>query len=93
MFADYVFYFFKQFILIFINVINLAMLVRAVLSWFDPMKEMRVSQFLFVVTEPVIMPFRKLCDRMNWFQSSPLDVPFFMTVLALILVELLVTAL
>lgn len=93
MFADYLFYFLKQFILIFVNAISIAMFVRAIISWFDPMKEMKISYYLFVLTEPVIMPLRKLCERMHWFEGSPLDVPFFMTFLVLMLIELLVSSL
>ena len=83
MFADYLFYFLKQFILIFVNAISIAMFVRAIMSWFDPMKEMKISYFLFVLTEPVILPVRALCEKKHWFEGLPLDMPFMITWLLL----------
>ena len=83
MFADYLFYFLKQFILIFVNAISIAMFVRAIMSWFDPMKEMKISYFLFVLTEPVILPVLALCEKKHWFEGLPLDMPFMITWLLL----------
>ncbi len=65
-----------------LSVIQLAMLVRAILSWF-PMEESRFSNFLYGITEPVIYPVRALFIRMNWFQQSPLDMSFMVTFLLL----------
>ena len=64
-----------------------AMLVRAILSWFDPMREGKFSAFLLVLTEPVIFPVRALCEHMNWFEGIPLDIPFLITVLLLALLQ------
>ena len=91
MFADSVIYFFKQFILIFLDVISFAFLARALSSLFDPMGESRISAFLYALTEPIIMPVRILCERMNWFQGIPIDVPFSLTLLLLLLAQILLT--
>ena len=38
---------------------------------------------MYVVTEPIIMPIRALCNRFGWFQGMPLDMPFFLTMILL----------
>ena len=77
-------------IVIMIDVLLLAMFVRAILSWFDPMQEWRLSGFLTMITEPVILPIRMLCDKMHWFEGFPLDVPFMLSWLILMIVQTLV---
>ena len=66
-----------------IDLLLVAMFIRAITSWFDPMREGRLSMFLLLLTEPVIFPIRMLCEKMNWFEGMPLDIPFLLTVLVL----------
>lgn len=87
---DTVFYVFQALIIGLIDVLLLAMFVRAILSWFDPMQEWRLSGFLTAITEPVIMPIRILCDKMHWFEGMPVDIPFILSWLLLTFVQLLV---
>ncbi len=83
-----------QFVTIFLDVISVAMLVRAVLSWFQMGDgQSPIGNFLFVVTEPFILPIRALFDRFGWFQNIPLDVPFFVTMLLLSMGSTMLTAL
>ncbi len=70
-------------VLLFIDVVSIAMLGRAVLSWFTMGEQNRIGAFLYVVTEPIIMPIRNLCNRFGWFQGLPLDMPFLITVVLL----------
>ncbi len=71
-------------------VLDLAMLLRAIFSWIDPEQSNRFSAFLYMVTEPIIMPIRKLCYKMNWFQGTPLDVPFLITIVIIMVVQMFV---
>ena len=84
------FYIVQATIVILIDVLLTAMFVRAILSWFDPMQEWRVSGFLVMITEPVILPIRMLCDKMHWFEGFPMDVPFMLSWLILMIVQTLV---
>lgn len=93
MMADMAFYFLRQFILIFLEILGLAFFVRAILSWFDPMGEWRISGFLYVLTEPVIVPVRLLFERMGWFQGIPVDISFMATWLLLVLLQTLLSVL
>ncbi len=77
-----------NFVVLFIEAISFAMLLRAVLNWFFE-SDGKLFRFLYVFTEPAIMPLRKLFVKLNWFQDSPLDVAFSMTFLTLMLAEML----
>ena len=71
-----------------LTVIQFAMLVRAIMSWF-PMEPNRFTDFLYGVTEPFIYPFRALFVRMNWFQNLPIDVSFTAAYLALFVISMI----
>ena len=73
-------------VVIFLYAADIALLGRAVLSWFPEGGQSRIGAFLYVVTEPFIMPVRGLCNRLGWFQGVPLDMPFLITSLILMLV-------
>ena len=78
----------------FLYVADIAMLGRAVLSWFTMGEQTRIGAFLYVITEPFIMPVRGLCNRFGWFRGLPMDMPFLITsVLMMLLSMLLNTAL
>ncbi len=70
-----------------IDVLLIAMFIRAITSWFDSTREGGLSMFLLMLTEPVVFPMRALCDRMNWFEGVPIDVPFLLTVLVLSILQ------
>ena len=74
-------------VVIFLYVVDIAMLGRAVLSWFPTDGPTRIGAFLYVVTEPFILPIRNLCHRFGWFQGTPLDMPFLITSLLMMMVS------
>ena len=71
-----------------LSAIQVAMLLRAILSWF-PMDSNRFTDFLYGITEPVIYPIRRLFFKLNWFQESPLDIPFLVTSVLIVLILML----
>lgn len=76
-------YILVQCLVIFIDILSLAMLARAVLSWFTMGEQTKIGAFLYVVTEPVILPIRALCNRFGWFRGLPLDMSFLITMILL----------
>ena len=74
-------------LLIFLYAADIAMLGRAVLSWFPEGGQSRIAAFLYVITEPFIMPVRGICNRFGWFRGMPLDMPFLITSLLLMLIS------
>ena len=71
-----------------LSVLQLAMLLRAILSWF-PMEPNKFTDFLFGVTEPVIYPFRALFNRLGWFQNLPIDISFTVAYITLFVIGML----
>ena len=70
----------KQIVIIFLTVVQIAMLLRAILSWF-PISENRFIDLLYYVTEPFIAPIRLILDKLGWFSGFPLDVSFMVSYL------------
>ena len=68
---------------VFLSMLLLFMLVRAVASWFLADEENTFTVILFAVTEPFIFPVRYLCDKFEWFSGWPIDMPFFITYILL----------
>jgi uncharacterized protein YggT (Ycf19 family) len=75
-------------VVLILSVFQLAMLIRAIMSWF-PGDSNKFEIFLYAITEPLILPVRKLFERLNWFQELPIDVSFFVTYLLLSIVLVL----
>ena len=71
-----------------LTVLQLAMLVRAVLSWF-PIEPNGFIEFLYAITEPLIYPFRALFAKLNWFQELPIDMAFTFAYITLLLLTFL----
>lgn len=65
-----------------LSALQLLMLVRAILS-FLPFDGNSFSTFLTTVTEPVIFPMRKVCERFGFGEGLPIDIPFFLTFILL----------
>ena len=80
-----------NFVVMFIEIITLAMTLRAIINWFFD-ADGKFIRFLYVLTEPAIMPIRKLFQKLNWFQDSPLDMSYMATYLVLALIQLLLNA-
>lgn len=66
-----------------ISVLQLAMFVRAILSWIPGADENKLGDFLYAITEPFILPVRAILDRIPLFQGFPLDMSFFFTFILL----------
>ena len=67
---------------VFLSLLQLAMLIRVIMSWFA-MDSNRFMEFLYGVTEPFVYPFRALFNRLNWFQNMPIDMSFTIAYLAI----------
>ncbi len=85
---DIAIYLLKNTAFVFVSVLSLAMMLRALLSFLDPMRDMKLSVILITITEPVIYPIRALCERFHWFEGIPIDVPFSITFFLLMFLEL-----
>jgi len=61
-----------NFAVVLLTVMQVAVLIRVLLSWFpiDPYNP--IVRVLFEITEPVLAPFRKVVPRIGMFDLSPL---------------------
>ena len=80
----------QSIILLFIEVLSGAMLVRAILSWFPLDEGSKLVAFFYYITEPIIMPMRMLFERFGWGRTSPIDLPFLITVVELSLLYMII---
>ena len=71
--------------------LEIAMLIRAILSWFPLGEDNVIVRFVTMLTEPIVAPVRALFERMNWFQNIPIDVSFFVAYLLLSAVSTVVS--
>ena len=83
-------YIIRELVYIFISVLQFAMLARAVLSWIPFSGDGKLgdfldkfASFLYFLTEPVIIPFRKLFDRFDSLRTFPIDISFFVAFLVI----------
>ncbi len=64
--------FLVSFISLLFQILSLAILGRVLLSWVDPTGNMRISQILRELTEPIIAPIRNIMPNMGMFDFSPI---------------------
>lgn len=82
-----VLYVLKNCVLVFLDVFQIAMLGRAIMSWIDRGEQGTISSFLTYVTEPFILPIRRLCERYHWFEGSMIDMPFLLTMIVFMVLQ------
>jgi YggT family protein len=69
----------------FFTVLSIAIIGRALLSWFDPGFRTPIGKIIYDVTEPVVGPIRRVIPTLGMFDISP--------IVALLLIRLLATLL
>jgi YggT family protein len=73
--------FIGSFIDILFNVLLFAILGRVLISWIDPQGNMRVTQILNEITEPILAPLRSVLPQIGMIDLSPM--------VAMLLIQLL----
>lgn len=61
-----------SFIQLFFQALWIALFARVILSWIDPMGNMRVSQIVREITEPILAPIRSILPNTGMIDLSPL---------------------
>lgn len=75
-----------------IGLVNTALFLRAILSWFMREWDNKFMQALCTLTEPVLMPMRKLLSRFEFVRSFPIDLSFIATWLALDIIQVVLSS-
>lgn len=73
--------FLETFIMLLFQVLLFAILGRVLVSWIDPLGNMRVTQILRDITEPILAPIRSVLPTIGMIDLSPL--------VAILLIQLL----
>ena len=55
-----------------LTILWLAIIGRAIMSWFDRGMQNPISQALYAITEPIIAPIRQFMPRTGFIDLSPL---------------------
>jgi YggT family protein len=76
-----------QFISLLFQVLSLAILGRVLLSWVDPMGNMRITQIIRDITEPLLAPIRSLMPNMAMFDFSPIIAMLLLQALSRLLIS------
>lgn len=73
-----------------LDVLQFMMFARAIVSWFPNLSETKLGEFLYTVTEWVILPMRTLFDKLGWGNEMIIDLPFFATFILLSIIGILI---
>jgi YggT family protein len=79
-----------NFIWLLFNILTFAIFGRILLSWIDPFANMRITQILRDITEPILAPIRSLMPSMMMFDFSPIIATFLLQALSRLLITALV---
>lgn len=88
-----IFYVLAKVVEISLSVITAAMIVRMILSWFVNPAESKVYLFCSTISEPFILPFRYIFNKLNIAQNIPLDLPFMAAYLVMLFLRMLLPVL
>lgn len=64
------------------------LMFRAIMSWFPQIQGSRIYEFIYGITEPVIMPFRKLIQNVDALRGFPIDISFMLAFMTIIFLEI-----
>ena len=82
---------FARIVSILLTALEIMMLLRAILSWLPLDEDSAFVRFLCFCTEPIILPFRKLTEHFPALYDLPIDMAFFFAVIALGIVNTLIS--
>lgn len=73
-----------------LRILQFMFFARAIMSWFVQDSDSKIYEFLCLVTEPLIQPFRSLLSRVSALRNCPFDFAFMLAFFVLIVLEQMV---
>ena len=67
------------------EVLTLAIIIRVILSWFSPRPTNALVNILYQVTDPILVPLRRIIPRVGMFDFTPLVAVILLQVIAFLL--------
>ena len=77
------FYILAKAVDLYLDLASFAILARVIMPFFTNVEESGLYGLAVVVSEPCIIPFRILSDKLGIWQDTPIDVPLMATVISL----------
>ena len=72
-----------------LSVVQVAILIHVIMSWFDPEESGFLTRFTYYICEPFVIPARMLLGPIQEYYGSPLDFSYTLTALVLLIIEAL----
>lgn len=66
-----IFFIADRFVYFLVNVLVIAIILRAIFTWFNPSPENPIMRLLIEVTEPILAPLRRILPTMGMLDLSP----------------------
>lgn len=83
----------REFVLFFVSmlffILQFAIIIRALMSWFNPSPENPVVRIVYEITEPVLAPLRRIVPRIGMIDITPIVAILLMQVIESVLRETL----
>jgi YggT family protein len=83
----------REFVLFFVNILffilQFAIIVRALMSWFNPSESNPIARIVYEITEPVLGPLRKIVPKIGMIDITPIVAILLMQVIESVLVSTL----
>ena len=70
-----------------LNLLTILLVVRALMSWFDPGFQSAIGRFIFSITEPIVAPVRQVIPP-----TGMLDLSIMVTMLLIIVLRQLIAS-
>jgi YggT family protein len=77
--------FFLFFVSTLIYILNFAIIIRALMSWFNPSPDNPIVRFVIEITEPVLAPLRRIVPRIGMIDITPIVAILLMNVILQVL--------
>lgn len=76
-----------------LNLLSILIVARALISWLPLRENNKISSFLVTMTEPVMLPIRKLLFKLKFTRELPMDFSPIVAILVLGIVSNLLSLL
>lgn len=76
-----------SFVDVLLTVMYFAIFARVISTWLPLDEDGPIVNFLYMITEPVVMPVRAVLENFAFFQNSPLDFSTFIAMLLVLAVQ------
>ena len=65
--------FLSYFLLALLNLLEIFLVVRCVLSWLPDLQRSHIGEFIYMMTDPLVMPFQAIFRNFDFFRTIPID--------------------